>query len=131
MFVNGNLAVSGILTAGGKTIITGNHIRTGSMSVTSVLPTSQTVVGMPGLPSLPAPMPGILNNIPVGVLAEGINTPAEALSDGANLLSENLVALRKLETSLQSAEEELDKWNDLESEIGSRLGALELKYGIE
>jgi len=133
VFVNGNLAVDGIVTAGDGTIITGSHVRTGSMSVTSALPTSQIPVltGPLGILGVPAPMPGILNNIPFGILASGINVPTEALSDGASLLSENLVALRQLETSLQTAEEELDKWNDLESEIGSRLGALELKYGIE
>ena len=133
VFINGNLAVEGIITAGEKTVITGSHVRTGSMSVTSVLPVSQIPVltGPVGLLGVPAPMPAILNNIPAGILTEGINSPTEALSDGANLLSENLVALRKLETSLQTAEEELDKWDDLEAEIGSRLGALELKYGIE
>ena len=129
VFINGNLAVSGILTAGGKTIITGNHVRTGSMSVTSVIPS----VGLATTAELAMPPKTLVipNAIGPGLFTSGITAPSDALSSGASLLSENLAALRKLEKSLQDAEEELDKWTDLEAEIGSRLGALELQYGIE
>ena len=84
----------------------------------------------PNLLAVP-PRPNAIINSASGSLTAAITAPSDALSSGASLLSENLATLRKLEKSLQDAEEELDKWTDLEAEIGSRLGALELQYGIE
>ena len=142
VFINGNLAVDGIITVGDGTTVTGKHVRTGSMSVTG-LPMiahspfmSETLnLGLPPstFPNMLAvpPRPNAIINSASGSLTAAITAPSDALSSGASLLSENLAALRKLEKSLQDAEEELDKWTDLEAEIGSRLGALELQYGIE
>jgi len=129
VFINGNLAVSGITTVGDKTIISGSHVRSGTMSVSNVVPgIGQSLTAAVAVP--PA-VPVIANSFVIGGFTAALDAPNQGLNQGISLLSENLSALRDLEKSLQSAEEELDKWTDLEAEIGSRLGALELQYGIE
>ncbi len=142
VFINGNLAVDGVVSVGGGTTVTGKHVRSGSMSVSGLTPTGPYAVKsafcqIPNVGSTPAVLnifsgtPMAIVNAAAGLTTSAITAPSDALSSGASLLSENLAALRELEKSLQDAEEELDKWTDLEAEIGSRLGALELQYGIE
>ena len=132
VFIDGNLSVSGMVSVGGSTVITGKHVRTGSMSVSGLPGVSQmTFIAGVGPLAAPYPIPGILNNMVSGALAEGVNAPSAALSTGANLLSENMATLRKLEESLQSAEQELEMWSDLSAELTTRLNALRSKYGIE
>jgi len=132
VFINGNLAIDGVVSVGGGTTITGKHVRSGTMSVSNLTPgIGQSVTAsLPAAAAIPPASP-VITNSASGSLTAAITAPSDALSSGASLLSENLAALRKLEKSLQDAEEELDKWTDLEAEIGSRLGALELQYGIE
>ncbi len=129
VFINGNLAVSGITTVGDKTIISGSHVRSGTMSVSNVVPGIGQ--SMTASVAVPPSVPVIANSFVIGGFTAALDAPNQGLNQGISLLSENLSALRDLEKSLQSAEEELDKWTDLEAEIGSRLGALELQYGIE
>ena len=133
VFIDGNLSVSGMVSVGGSTVITGKHVRTGSMSVSDLSPASTTYTTGPSPVGAPIPLvlPVITSNHFSGALAEGVNAPSTALSTGANLLSENMATLRKLEESLQSAEQELEMWSDLSAELTTRLNALRSKYGIE
>ena len=111
--IEGNLTVNGLIQTGG-TVIGSRNITTGTFSQIGNLS--------------PTPIPNDPLN---GPLLTGAGVGLNTLNQGVEQLSALIGTIRSFESEIQTLEDELEKWSDLETQLTTKLEGLKAKYDIE
>ena len=120
--IEGNLQVNGVIKVGGTTV-SGRNVTADTFSATIG---QGAAVGSPS-----GVVPVVLNDVVTLGMSTGVNTAMSGVNESIEQLSALIGTIRSFESEIQTLEDDLERWSDLESELTTRLEGLRSKYGIE